>query len=64
MLVAVGFIAPVADRLHGGRGQDGVSIERTNGGDGAILGDVDFKSDVAAAVIGDGVGRVLRLDAG
>ena len=60
---AVGLVAPGADGFGGGGGQEGVSAESANGGDGAVFGDVDFEDDVAGAVGGEGVGGILGLGA-
>ena len=59
--LAVGLIAPVADGFGGGGGQEGVSAEGADVGDGAVFGDLDFEDDVAGAMGGDGFGGILGL---
>ena len=52
--MAIGLVAPSADGFGGGGGQEGVSAEGVDVGDGAIFGDLDFEDDVAGAVGGEG----------
>ena len=61
--MAIGFVAPVADGLGGGGGQEGVSAEGADGRDGTVFGDLDFEDDVASAVAGEGCGGILGLGA-
>src|SRR5580658_1657407 len=60
---AVGLVTPVADSFAGGGGQDGVSAESANAGDGAVFGDLDFEDYVAGTVGGQSFGRILGLGA-
>ena len=60
---AVGLVAPVADGFGGGGGQEGVSAEGADVGDGAVFGDLDFEDDVAGTVGGEGFGGIVGLGA-
>jgi len=59
----VGLVAPLANGVGGSGGQQEVSAEGADGGDGAVFGDLNFEDNVAGAVGGEGVGRILRLSA-
>ena len=61
--MAIGLVAPVADRLGGGGGQEGVSAKGADGRDGTVFGDLDLENDVACAVAGEGCGGILGLGA-
>jgi hypothetical protein len=63
VVLAVGLVTPVADGLGGSGCEKRISAECANGGDGSILGDVDFERDVAGAVSGDSVGGIRGFNA-
>jgi hypothetical protein len=52
VVLAVGLVAPFADGFDGGGGQEGVSSEGADVGDGAVFGYLDFENYVAGAVGG------------
>jgi len=54
VVLAIGLVTPVADGFGGGGGQEGISAEGVDVGDGAIFGDLDFEDDVAGAVGAEG----------
>ena len=62
-MLAIRFVAPLADGIGGGGGQEGVSREDSNRSDGPVFGDQDFEDHFTGAVGGQGSGGVLRLDA-
>lgn len=61
---AVGLVAPAADGLGGGGGQEGVSAKGTDVGDRAVFGHLNFENHVASAMGGAGIGRILRFGTG
>ena len=63
LVLAIRFVAPLADGIGSGGGQERVSTERTNQSDRAIFGNQDFKHNVTEAVGGQGICGVLGLDA-
>jgi len=63
VVLAVGLIAPIADGFGGGGGQDRVSAEGAEVGDGAVFGDLDFEDDRAGAVGGQSFGGIQGLGA-
>ena len=52
VVLTVGLIAPSADGFGGGGGQEGVSAEGADVGDGTVWGYLDFQDYVAGAVSG------------
>ena len=52
VVLAVGLVPPVADGFGGGGGQEGVSAEGADVGDGTVWGYLDFQDYVAGAVSG------------
>jgi hypothetical protein len=63
VVLAIGFVAPVADGLGGGGGEEGVSAEGADGRNGTVFGDLDLENDVACAVAGEGCGGIVGLGA-
>ena len=61
VVLAVGMVAPCADGCGGGGGQEWVSTEGADVGDGAVFGYLDFEDYVAGAVGGYGCGGILGL---
>jgi hypothetical protein len=57
------LVAPFADGFGGGSGQEGVSAEGADVGDGAVFGYLDFQDYVASAVRGQGFAGILGFGA-
>lgn len=63
MVLAIRFVAPLANGSGSGGGQERVSAEGANRDDGTVGGNQDFQDNVTGAVGGHGLGGVLGLDA-
>ena len=59
--MAIGLVVPFADGFGGGGGQERVSAEGADVGDGAVFGYLDFENYVAGAVRGQGFAGILGL---
>ena len=62
-VLAIRFVAPLANGIGGGRGQERVSTKGSNRGDGAILRNQDFEENFTRAMGGQSIGGILGLDA-
>ena len=61
--MVVELVAPFADGFGGGGGQERVSADGPDVGDGTVFGYLDFEDDVAGAVVGQGFGGIQGLGA-
>ena len=62
-MLAIGLVAPFADSFGGGGGQERVSAEGADVGDGAVFSYLDFENYVAGAVRGQGFAGILGFGA-
>ena len=63
VVLAIGLVAPFADGFGGGGGQERVSADGPDIGDGTVFGYLDFEDDVAGTVVGQGFGGIQGLGA-